>query len=90
MHKIFSIQQSKDILIFRCLKDIEICLSLKEIIKENTTNGLISISGCVEDTFYKILNHKEIRLADGTFKELFENDKGKICDKIAKVYFEYI
>ena len=86
MHKIFSIQQSKDILIFRCLKDIEICLSLKKIIKENTNNGLISISGCVEDSFEKILNHNFVK---GNFKEILANNKDEICEKIAKIYFEY-
>ena len=87
MFKNFSIENIQDNLIFKCSKDIEISLSIKEIIKENTENGFIKISGCVEDSFEKFLNHS---LANGSLKEILEKNKDEICEKIARVYFEYL
>lgn len=86
MLKNFSLENIQDSLIFKCSKDIEISLSIKEIIKENTENGFIKISGCVEDSFEKFLNHS---LANVSLKEILEKNKDEICEKIARVYFEY-
>ena len=86
MLKNFSIENIQDNLIFKYSKDIEISLSIKEIIKSNTENGFIKISGCVEDSFEKILNHS---LANVSLKEFLEKNKDEICEKIARVYFEY-
>ena len=87
MFKKFSIENIQDNLIFKCSKDIEISLSIQEIIKENTEYGFIKISGCVEDSFEKFLNHI---LANVSLKEILEKNKDKICEKIARVYFEYL
>ena len=87
MLKNFSLENIQDSLIFKYSKDIEISLSIKEIIKANTENGFIKISGCVEDSFEKFLNHS---LANVSLKEILEKNKDEICEKIARVYFEYL
>lgn len=85
MLKNFSIENIQDSLIFKCSKDIEISLSIKEIIKENTENGFIKISGCVEDSFEIFLNHS---LANVSLKEILEKNKDEICEKIAEVFLK--
>ena len=87
MIKIFSIETEKDNLVFKCLDAVKVCLSLKEIAEKNTENGLICIWGCVEDSFEKFFNHS---LANVSLKEIFEKNKDEICEKIARVYFEYL
>ena len=89
MFKNFSIENIQDNLIFKCSKDIEISLSIQEIIKENTENGFIKISGCVEDSFEKILNHKNMDFANGIFKDVFQKDKEEVCEKLSEIFMNY-
>lgn len=89
MIKIFSIETEKDNLVFKCLDAVKVCLSLKEIAEKNTENGLICISGCVEDSFERILNHKNMDFANGIFKEIFQNDKEEVCEKLSEIFMNY-
>ena len=89
MIKIFSIETEKDNLVFKFQNAITVCLSLKEIYEKNTENGLLCISGCVEDSFEKILNHKNMDFANGIFKEIFQNDREEVCEKLSEIFMNY-
>lgn len=83
---IFKIRRENGKLVFRCLKDITIRFSPKEIEDENTENDLINLTGCVESAFKKIREHRDMNLANGIFREIYINDKDAICERLAEVF----
>ena len=87
MIPIFHIQKEKDNLVFRCLqKLIVIRMSITDIKKENTNDGIIDITGCVNTAFYMIYNNKSMNISNEIFKEIIKNDETSIRERLMQIF----
>ena len=87
MIPIFKIQKEKNNLVFRCLKNLVLIkLSIDDIKKENTNDGIIDITGCVNTAFYMIYNNKSMDVANGILKEIIKNDETSIRERLMQIF----
>ena len=87
MIPIFKIQKEKNNLVFRCLKNLVLIkLSIDDIKKENTNDGIIDITECVNTAFYMIYDNKSMNIGNGKIKEIYKLNKEAICDRLFKIF----